>query len=1332
MYEERAVNRTHEESSSGGSDDDGWGSKRFSNVAQSRRRESSGHRAPTAVSIDDDEEGGRQDVRIRWSVPKHRYDSRVYRFASDEAAFPDNDGEGSSGYDAGRNRTVRRGEYKEDSNARHEFGERHSGRSPRSSGLVFYESEFDAARRQPRVPSSALPSHNGFAKGGIAPINERYGVKDYLKPKTFDGTSSLDTFLAQFAICAEYNNWSTIDRAAQLKCCLMGQAGQLLWETGEPDKLSYEALVSKLKTRFGSTGQRERFLVELRTKRRKPGEALTTLHTDIRRLMAVAYPGAMGVGLSEELACDHFLSALNDELELKVREREPKDLDAALKIALRLEAYAKACEKTDGKDELGEFLSQTPARRRVTVVEKTNEPTAEWRRETTELKRKPKETTKLGHELEKEVGRLKLLNEQRQYTTLPAPRRQTRVSGQNQRDTAGVCFRCGEPGHFARECQRSVTVRNSSQDEKADTSVSRVNGASQPDGSGPKSETYLKLSVEGRVVSCLLDTGSEVTLLPVELTANIAVTPSTQKLIAANGTEINVLGSATIEATEGTHSFQITGLVSDHVLDPILGIDFLHAHDALWKFASAEIILEGFHHKLHPRGTGLWHSRVVTCNKITVPPRSESVVLAKVIFNDFSSSTDVTANTWVTEAARLDSGLLVSRVVLPNRAFDVPVRVMNTNAIGIQLEAGARLADLQPVDVLTIEHRVETPETDEIDTAAMEMVNRVADPVPEDCRQSLGNILRKYKAAFSFNDKDLGRTTLVRHTIETEGARPVRQPLRRHPVCHQDAIHDRIQTMLEQGIIAPSRSPWASNLVLVKKKDGSLRCCVDYRDLNAVTVKDAYPLPRTDVCFDALSGSQWFSTFDLRSSYHPVEMDPRDAEKTTFVCREGSFKFLTMPFGLCNAEATFQRLMDVTMSGLAYDICLTYIDDIIVFPRTLSEHLERLEAVLSRLVQAGLKLKPSKCHILQQSVEFLGHVVSSDGIGTSPSKTKIVADWPAPQSQRELRAFLRLASYYRRYVRNFAEVAAPLSEMTAKGKRFEWSPQAQEAFVRLKASLTSPPILAVPSDEASYVLDTDASDFAIGAVLSDIKDGAERVIAYASRKLSKQEINYCVTRRELLAVVFFVKHFRHYLLGRKFTIRTDHAALQWLRRIPSPVGQQARWLEQLEEFDFDVIHRAGRQHTNADALSRIPCDRPRCCPQHVNEEEEPTGVVSMVTEESDYDCWSRESTVREQTSDPDLIPIIHLLENRASQPSWDQISPFSETTKTLARQWERLSLIEGLLTRRFESADGLGSREQIVLPRGRRREFILMIHQGVNGGHLGRKRTERNVQARAY
>ena len=371
----------------------------------------------------------------------------------------------------------------------------------------------------------------------------------------------------------------------------------------------------------------------------------------------------------------------------------------------------------------------------------------------------------------------------------------------------------------------------------------------------------------------------------------------------------------------------------------------------------------------------------------------------------------------------------------------------------------------------------------------------------------------------------------------------------------QQALEDEVKKLQDRGLIEKSSSPWSSQVVMVQRKDGSWRMCVDYRKLNEKTVKDAYPLTRIDENLDTLKGAEWYTSLDLDMAYHQVPMMDEDKEKTAFATpRGGLYQFTTMPFGLCNAASTFERIIEKTLAGLQWKIAVLYLDDIVVFWKSFEDHLCNLRKVFDRLSEAGLKLKPKKCQFLQEEISFLGHIVSKSGIRTDPAKVAAVKEMKSPETVTQVKSFLGLASY-RKFVKDFSKIAKPLFNLTKKEKKFIWEEGTEAAFQELKNRLISAPILAFPqADGSEFILDTDASAYAIGAVLSQVQEGRERVIAYGSRCLDKPERNYCVTRREMLAVVYFTKYFKHYLLGRRFFV----ANRSWISLMASEFSR-SRW-----------------------------------------------------------------------------------------------------------------------------------------------------------------------------
>lgn len=442
--------------------------------------------------------------------------------------------------------------------------------------------------------------------------------------------------------------------------------------------------------------------------------------------------------------------------------------------------------------------------------------------------------------------------------------------------------------------------------------------------------------------------------------------------------------------------------------------------------------------------------------------------------------------------------------------------------------------------------------------------------------------------------KRLGRTTRIEHRIDTGDCEPIKQ---RHHVMSPymlEHMNKELDKMIDLGVVRPSTSPWASPVLLVKKANGDMRFCFDGRKLNAVTRKCAYPLPLVDHILNKLSGAQFLSSIDLKSAFWQIPLEASSCEKTAFVVPgRGLFEFVVMPFGLCNAAQTQQKLMDHILGPDLDPYIFVYLDDVIIATPTFDQHVECLRIVFDRLRRANLTINIDKCEFCLPALKYLGFVVDRKGLRTNPEKVEAMLKYPIPQSYTEVKRFLGLCSWYRRFVKNFSTVVAPLNGLLKgrkKNQKIEWTEEASTAFQSIKEALVSAPILASPDFSKPFVIQADASGVGLGAVLTQMVDEKECVVAYASRTLTQSERKYTVTEKELLAVVFALEKFRCYVEGQHFTVITDHASLRWLNNLKDPVGRLARWAIKLQQFDMEVVHRKGSLNIVPDALSRAPVE----------------------------------------------------------------------------------------------------------------------------------------------
>lgn len=462
---------------------------------------------------------------------------------------------------------------------------------------------------------------------------------------------------------------------------------------------------------------------------------------------------------------------------------------------------------------------------------------------------------------------------------------------------------------------------------------------------------------------------------------------------------------------------------------------------------------------------------------------------------------------------------------------------------------------------------------------------------PEE-KEKITNLCKKYSDIFYHEDCQLSFTNTVKHKIRTSDETPVYTKSYRYPHIHKEEVKSQINKMLKQKIIQPSESPWSSPIWIVsKKKDASgkqkWRLVVDYRKLNEKTISDRYPIPNISDVLDKLGRCQYFTTLDLASGFHQIEMEPNDIQKTAFTVDNGHYEYCRMPFGLKNAPSTFQRTMENVLRGLINEICVVYMDDIVIFSTSLQEHITNTEIVFQRLREANFKIQLDKSEFLKRETAYLGHIITPEGIKPNPDKVYAIKNFPIPRTTKEIKSFLGLVGYYRKFIPNFSKLTKPFTACLKKGSKINIDdPKYINAFKITQEILMNDPILSYPDFEKEFNITTDASQYAIGAVLSQGPIGSDKPIAYASRTLNDSEVNYSTTEKELLAIVWATKYFRPYIFGRKFKIITDHKPLQWLMSLKEPNSRLVRWRLKLEEFEYDIMYKQGKSNTNADALSR--------------------------------------------------------------------------------------------------------------------------------------------------
>lgn len=561
---------------------------------------------------------------------------------------------------------------------------------------------------------------------------------------------------------------------------------------------------------------------------------------------------------------------------------------------------------------------------------------------------------------------------------------------------------------------------------------------------------------------------------------------------------------------------------------------------------------------------------------------------------------------------------------------------------------------------------------------------QASDMLTAEQRQALDDLIRE---AYEMNDKigTLGCTNLVEHEIRTTSP-PIKQ--RYYPIspAMQKIVNEELDQMLAQDIVEPSTSPWSSPIVMVKKSDGKWRFCVNYKRLNAVSESDAYPIPYVSAILDRLRDARYLSTIDIKSAYWQIPVGEKSRPLTAFtVPNRGLFQFKRMPFGLHSAPSTWQRLIDRVITPELEANSFAYLDDLIICSSDFDTHLRVLREVFKRIHQAGLTINKEKCVFCRPELRYLGYVVNSSGLLVDPEKVDAILKIESPKTVTEVRRIVGLASWYRRFIPSFSTLVSPLTRLTQKNYPFNWDEECEHALEKVKEHLVSAPILACPNFDLPFVIETDASNYGLGAVLTQQQEDGEKVICYLSRSLTKNEKKFSTTEKECLAVLFAIEKLRPYIEMTKFKVITDHYSLKWLFNMKEPTGRIARWALRLQQYDFEIVHRKGKDHLVPDALSRAVPD-----------------VEEVAITSTDLDEWYA-NMIHKVTDSPGKYPL-----------------------------W-RVDGSQKLFRKTKVPYPGLNSNEWLeVVPRGRRRDIISSHHDPPTCGHLGVTKTLMRIMTKYY
>ena len=880
----------------------------------------------------------------------------------------------------------------------------------------------------------------------------------------------------------------------------------------------------------------------------------------------------------------------------------------------------------------------------------------------------------------------------------------------------------------------------------------------------------MKLKVQNTEAIAILDSGSCNTTISTSLWRRIT---ERRKIClrrwrwggikVANDQEVHPIGWTNLTLSVGLSNVTLPVSVQDNLpVDMLVGTDWLRESGAVvdWEAENLTFKREGGTVKIQTtiRRSQMRNIKVRAAESIVIPPLTQMLCTFQAKQIGFKSDD---LNYYIHPRESMAEKGVFAAPGYNNIVNDtVSIMIANLKNVPSRINQNAIVAELEPCPHI-MSHQLlateQTPKTDEGEPtqSTEEITNQVinlmdemninSESYNEEEFRAITKLITKHRKTFSNTP---GLCHLIQHKIDTGDQEPIICQPYRVPYKLKPVVKEIIQDMLDKNLIRPSNSPWAFPVVMVPKPDGKWRMTVDYRKLNAIVPRDAFPLPRIDDHLTSLGDSKIFTVLDLVSGFWQIGVREEDKPKTAFICSEGLYEYERMPMGLSNSPATFQRLMQqVIPADARMFYALVYLDDIIIHSKTFMEHMTHLDDILTKVAAANLKIKPKKVSFAKNSVKYLGHLVTSEGVKPDPSRVEAIANWKCPENLKELRSFVQLVNYYRQYIRGFAKIASPLYDLMKKDNNFNMGEKETEAFQELRTALLSETILKRPDWSLPFVLQTDASIKGLGVVLAQRdKVGNEHVIGYASRSLSAEEKPWGTHEWEALALIWGAEYFRNYLYAQHFVVESDNLDLTWLRN-STKGGRLLRWGLRLSEFDFTIKHRKGSQNGNADALSRMPLGEER--------KHEPLNAKDRATGRFHEDipgiAVGSTSCMRTTHELPSIDTSDHIKEWITAQEACPEIGCIKRVLTGELREGENITTLEGrqwvklrkIARNYYIRPDGLiGSKcilsggirgpqayETIAVPIQKRESILTALH---TRAHIGINKSLRLIKERYY